>query len=397
MNVTLFNQILQTLPRDSFQSLVNEHNSNKASKGIDSWTHLVSMLFCHFGQAGSVRDISNGLRSLKGNRSHLGIGKAPCKSSISYINKHRNWELFQDYFYSLLTHFDGQHHFQRVKLRRIKRKIFILDSTTISVCQSLFDWAKFRKRKGGLKLHTVLDYDGCLPVYGHISEAKKHDSQVARMIDFPSGSVVLFDRAYIDYQWMKDLDSRQITFVTRTKTNMDFKTEKVHFKGSRKDIIIKDSTIRLSGFYTEQYYSDPLRLVRFWDEEQQRELEFITNNFSWTAQTIADLYKERWNIETFFKNIKQRLKIKTFIGTSPNAVMIQIWTALICYLILSFLKAKAKYGWNLSNLVTFLRLNLLVKIDLWLWLNNPFDDPVPENHHQLNLFKNSAEDSNPKS
>jgi len=208
------------------------------------------------------------------------------------------------------------------------------------------------------------------------------------MIDFPSGSVLLYDRAYVDYKWMSDLDSRQITFVSRTKTNMDYKTVKVHSRGSRKDTIIKDSTVRLSGFYAEQNYSGPLRLVRFWDEEQKCELEFLTNNFSWTAQTIADLYKERWNIETFFKNIKQRLKIKTFIGTSPNAVMIQIWTALICYLILSFLKAKAKFGWNLSNLVTFLRLNLLVKIDLWLWLNNPFDDPIPKSNNQLNLFEN---------
>ena len=133
-------------------------------------------------------------------------------------------------------------------------------------------------------------------------------------------------------------------------------------------------------------YPGPLRLVRFWDEEKQREIEFITNNFSWTASTIADLYKERWNIETFFKNIKQRLRIKTFVGTSSNAVMIQVWTALISYLILSFLKAKAKYGWNLSNLVTFLRLNLLVKIDLWLWLNDPFYTNGPPNEKQLELF-----------
>lgn len=386
MNVTLFNQILQALPRDSFQTLVQKHGSNKGCKGINSWTHLVSMLFCHLGQAGSVRDISNGLRSLKGNGNHLGIDKVPCKSSVSYINAHRNWELFRDYYFTLLDHFGQQVSFQRPKLRRIKRKIFILDSSTISVCLSLFDWAKFRKRKGGLKLHTVLDYDGCLPVYCHISEAKKHDSQVSRMIDFPQGSVLLFDRGYVDFKWMNDLDSRKITFVTRAKDNMAYTTQKVHSRGSRKDGVIKDSTITLSGYYAGINYPGPLRLVRFWDAEQQRELEFITNNFSWTAQTIADLYKERWNIETFFKNIKQRLRIKTFVGTSPNAVMIQIWTAFISYLILSFLKLKAKYKWNLSNLVTFLRLNLFVKIDLWIWLNNPFDYTEPPSHNQLTLF-----------
>lgn len=386
MKVTLFNQILQALPRNSFQILVQARKSDKGNKGINSWTHLVSMLFCHFGQAGSVRDISNGLRSLKGNNNHLGIEKVPCKSSISYINAHRKWELFQDYYFELLDHFSQQVSFQRPKLRRIKRKVFIVDSTTISVCLSLFDWAVFRKRKGGLKLHTVLDYDGCLPVYCHVSEAKKHDVKAARMVEFPQGSVILFDRAYVDYQWMNNLDSRRITFVTRSKKNMVYSTEKVHSKGTKKDRIILDSTIRLSGFYAMENYPGPLRLVRFWDEEKQREIEFITNNFSWTASTIADLYKERWNIETFFKNIKQRLRIKTFVGTSSNAVMIQVWTALISYLILSFLKAKAKYGWNLSNLVTFLRLNLLVKIDLWLWLNDPFYTNGPPNEKQLELF-----------
>jgi IS4 transposase len=207
------------------------------------------------------------------------------------------------------------------------------------------------------------------------------------MINFPQGSVLLFDRGYVDYGWMNDLDSRKIIFVTRTKDNMAYKTRKVHFKGSRKDGIIKDSTITLTGHYAGKNYPGQLRLVRFWDADQQREIEFMTNNFTWTAQTIADLYKERWNIETFFKNIKQRLRVKTFVGTSPNAVMIQIWTALICYLILSFLKAKAQYGWNLSNLVTFLRMNLFVKIDLWLWLNNPFDEKPPEDDNQWTLFE----------
>lgn len=387
MKVTLFSQLLQALPRAPFQRLVQQHESDKHSKGICSWTHLVSMVFCHFGHAASLRDISIGLLSLRGNGSHLGIDKAPCKSSVAYINANRDWELFRDYYHELLEHFRQEVGFNRTRLRRIKRKVFIMDSSTVSLSLSLFDWATFRKRKGGLKLHTVLDYDGCLPVFCHVTPASRHDSKVGRMVDFPEGSVVLCDRAYLDFRWMADLDSRKVAFVTRSKENMAYRTVKVLSRGTRRDGVLKDSIVALTGPKSSKDYPENLRLVRFWDEVSHRELEFLTNNMSWTAQTIADLYKERWNIEAFFKNIKQRLHIKSFVGTSMNAVMIQIWTALICYLTLAFLKEKAAHKWSLSNLVTFLRLNLFAKVDLWEWINNPFNNPRQMTEHQLSLFE----------
>ena len=253
-NITLFSQIISKLDRGKFSKLIKDKQSDKHSKGFNSWTHLVSMLFCQFAKSQSVRDISNGLRSATGNLNHLGIGKAPSKSTISYQNKHRPWGLFKEYYFSLLESLGQQARFKQVKFR-IKSKIFLLDSTTIGLCLSLFDWA------------TV------------------------------------------------------------------------------------------------------------WDDVNGQVIEIITNQMSWTANTIGELYKSRWQIEIFFRKIKQLLHIKTFIGTTENAVMIQIWAALITILVLKALRAMAKFNWHLSNLVAFIRLNIFVKINLQEWLDKPFDEP----------------------
>jgi len=387
IKITLLSQLTQLLPRNKFQKVVNKYNSNKHSKGLDSWTHLISMVFCHIAQANSVRDISNGLRSITGNLNHLGLSKSPSKSSMSYINQHRDWRLFKDYYFELLEHLKSRYNFKRVKLTALKRKIFILDSTTIPLCLSLFDWARFRKKKGAVKLHLLLDYDGCLPVFAHVTDGKKHDVQVAKQISLPSGSVILIDKAYVDFQWLNNLDSNGCFFVTRAKENMDYDIVNDYVIYQKDEhCILQDMDILLEGVVTSKKYPKKLRVIRFWDEQHKRELTFLTNNLSWTATTIAKLYKARWEIEIFFKHIKQNLKIKSFVGTSENAVMIQIWTALITMLLLLFLKAKANYKWHLSNLITFIRLNLFVKIDLFFWLNNPFYKPKQKPNFQMELF-----------
>ncbi|MFC1734121.1 IS4 family transposase [candidate division KSB1 bacterium] len=387
IKITLFSQLVQLLPRNKFQKVVNKYQSNKHSKGLDSWTHLISMVFCQIAQANSVRDISNGLRSITGNLNHLGLEKSPSKSSMSYINKHRDWRVFKDYYFELLEYLKGQYNFKRIKLTALKRKIFILDSTTIPLCLSLYDWARFRRKKGAVKLHLLLDYDGCLPVFAHVTDGKKHDVQVAKQISLPSGSVILIDKAYIDFQWLNILDSNGCFFVTRAKDNMDYEIVN-DYNIYKKDehCVLQDMDILLEGVVTSKKYHKKLRVIRFWDEQQKRELTFLTNNLSWTATTIAKLYKARWEIEIFFKHIKQNLKIKSFVGTSENAVMIQIWTALITMLLLLFLKAKATYKWHLSNLITFIRLNLFVKIDLFFWLNRPFYKPEQKQTNQMALF-----------
>lgn len=377
-NLTLFSQIISKLDRQKFNKLVKSHHSDKHQKGYNSWTHLVSMLFCQFAKSQSVRDISNGLKSATGNLNHLGVNKAPSKSSISYQNKHRCWELFRDYYYALLKSLGQQAGFKQVKFR-IKSKIFLLDSSTISLCLSVFDWAKYKTAKGALKMHTLLDYDGNLPAYMNLTDGKTADNKGAYDIPLIKNSVIVADRFYNDFHLLNVWDSNEVFFVVRHKENLQFTTIKeLELPENRHQHILKDEIISLSKASSKQKYKGKLRRVAVWSEEHQQVIEIITNNLLWSANTISELYKSRWQIEIFFREIKQLLHIKSFIGTSPNAVWIQIWTALITILILKALKAMAKHSWYLSNLVAFIRLNLFVKIELQQWLDKPFEEPPPE-------------------
>lgn len=373
-NITLFSQIISKLDRRSFTKLVEEKQSDKHQKGYNSWTHLVSMLFCQFAKSQSVRDISNGLRSATGNLNHLGVGKAPSKSSISYQNKNRNWELFRSYYYQLLSSLGQQAGFKQMKFK-IKSKIFLLDSTTISLCLSLFDWAKYKTAKGAVKMHTLLDFDGNLPAYVNITDGKTADNKGAYDVPLLKGSVIVADRFYNDFSLLNIWDSKGVYFVIRHKENIKYITVKENeLPDNRHQHILKDEIIELKNNSSKEKYPKKLRRVALWDEINSQTIEIITNQMTWTANTIGELYRSRWQVEIFFREIKQLLHIKSFIGTSENAVMIQIWTALITILILKALKAMAKFNWHLSNLVAFIRLNLFVKIDLQLWLDKPFEE-----------------------
>lgn len=386
--ITLFSQIIKKLDRNRFKSVVSKQSSDKHTKGINSWTHFVSMLFCHFSKSNSLREISNGLKSATGNLNHLGISRPPCKSSISYINEHRDYGLFKEYYFLMLDQLSSEAGFKQNKFR-IKSKIYLMDATTITVCLSIFDWAKYRKSKGAIKLHTVLDFDGCLPIYVNMSDGNKHEIEDAKQLAFPSGAVVVMDRAYIDFIMFNSWTKKGVSFVTRLKSNMKFtRLKELPLPDNRHQNILVDEYIELTGYQSKEDYPAKLRRVVVYNEEKNETIELLTNNFSWTANTIAELYKSRWQIEIFFKEIKQLLKIKSFVGTSPNAVQIQIWTAMITILILKYLRHIAKYNWCMSNLVAFLRLNIFVKIDLQLWLDKPFE--VEENSEvsitQLKLF-----------
>src|SRR5690606_4016404 len=278
--------------------------------------------------------------------------------------------------------------FRQVKFR-IKSKIFLLDSTTITLCLSLFDWARYKTTKGAIKMHTLLDYDGNLPAYVNITDGKTADNKGAYDIPLLKGSVIVADRYYNDFSLLDIWDSKGVFFVIRHKENIRFRTvNEMELPANRHQHILKDELIELTGYQSAKKYSNRLRRVAVWDEENKQVIELITNQMSWTANTISELYKSRWQIEIFFREIKQLLQIKSFIGTSENAVMIQIWTALITILILKYLKAIAKYGWRLSNLMAFIRLNLFVKIELQKWLDSPFEDPssIPKTSFQGLLF-----------
>lgn len=381
-NITLFSQIISKLDRLKFTKLVNEKQTDKHQKGYNSWTHLVAMLFCQFAKSQSIRDISNGLRSATGNLNHFGVDKAPSKSSISYQNKNRNWELFKDYYYSLLGSLGQQVGFRQVKFK-IKSKIFFLDSTTISLCLSIFDWAKYKTAKGAVKMHTLLDFDGNLPSYVNITDGKTADNKGTYEIPLLKGSVIVADRFYNDFYLLNLWDSKGVFFVVRHKANIKYKVIKENeLPLNKHQHILKDEIIELKNKTSKEKYPKKLRRVAVWDDLNQQVIELITNQMNWSANTIGELYKSRWNVEIFFRDIKQLLHIKSFIGTSQNAVMIQIWTALITILILKALKAMAKFNWHLSNLVAFIRLNLFVKIDLQYWIDKPFEEyyePPPEN------------------
>lgn len=377
VNVTLFSQIIHHLDRGIFAKSVDQFHTDKNNKGINSWTHLVTMLFCHLSKAQTIREITNGLLSIAGNLNHLGVqGKSPSRSSLSYINAGRDWQMFRDYYYRLFENLQSKGYFVRKKFKKIKRKIFLLDSTIISVCIKIFDWAKYQHEKGAIKLHTMLDYDGCMPKYVYMTEARQADVKHAQYMLMPRGSVIVADRGYQDFEMLYEWKKEDIIFVLMLKKTIKYEQIKeLPLPEEKDEHIIKDEIIRLTEEDTRNLYPENLRRVVIYDQKENRKIELITNNFSWTASTISELYKQRWMIEIFFKELKQHLKIKSFIGTTENAMWIQIWTAMISLLILRYLKEIAEYGWSLSNLIAFLRMNLFVKIDLTVWLNTPFKPP----------------------
>ncbi|MGH7847929.1 MAG: IS4 family transposase [Candidatus Binatia bacterium] len=369
---SMFSQILQLFPRTDFQLLVKETRAERHARGFSCWGQFVSMLFCQLGRAHSLREICHGLSTCEGKLSHLGINEAPKRSSLAYANEHRPWQLYQRLFFLLLERCRQAGPFG--KKFRFKNKLVSLDSTVIDLCISIFDWAKFRRTKGAIKLHLVLDHDGYLPCFGVITDGKVHDVKVAHSLCFEPGTVVVDDRGYNDYRLFAKWTEEEVYFVTRMKDNALYKIVENRPVPQNRSVL-KDQIIFLSGSGAWEKCPYPLRRVEVWDAKKEEVLVFLTNHYDFGATTISALYKERWQIELFFKALKQNLKIKTFVGTSANAVKIQVWTALIAMLILRYLKLKSKFGWSLSNLVALLRMNLFTYRDLWAWLNQPFGIP----------------------
>jgi hypothetical protein len=366
----MFSQLLQFFPRLEFQNLVIQTKSERHARGFSSWSQFVSMLFCQLGHAFSLREIAGGLRSCEGKLKHLGI-TAPPKSTLGYANKHRPWELYQEVFQKLFNRCQSQINLGKRKFR-FKNKLVSLDSTTIDLCLAIFDWAHYKRTKGAVKLHLLLDHDGYLPSFGIISDGKASDVKTAWQFKLAPGTIVVDDRGYNDYELFGHWTARGIYFVTKMKANAVYEVIKQNPTNLGSDVL-KDEIIELSGVGAFEKCPYKLRRIEFYDEKTQEILVFLTNHLKLSAMTIAAIYKDRWKIETFFRDLKQNLKIKTFVGTSANAVKIQIWTALIAMLILQFLKLRSQYGWSLSNLVALLRMNLFTHRDLWAWINQPFE------------------------
>ena len=369
---SIFGQMLQVFPKSEFYRAVKETQSEKGAKGFTSWGQFVAMLFCQLGQARSLREISGGLSSCLGKLKHLGIDAAPSRSTLSYANEKRPWQLYEKVFYQLLDKCraiaPGKRKF------RFKNKLFSLDASVIDLCASLFDWATFRQTKGAVKLHLLLDHDGYLPVFAHITEGSVHEITIAKNLSFPKGSIVACDRGYTDYTLFARWNKEGVFFVTRQKHNADYTiVEEKPVPQNR--TILKDQIIMFNGYLSKKKYPYPLRRIEVWDEEKKERIILLTNHLAFGSTTIAAIYKDRWQIEISFKTIKPNLKIKTFVGTSPNARKTQMWTALIAILLLKYLKFRSSFPWSLSTLIAMLRYNLFTYRDLWAWIDSPYEIP----------------------
>jgi len=371
-----FAQVLSLIPRYNFERIVREHQAERGAKGFSCWDQFVAMLFCQMGAAHTLREICGGLATSLGKVVHLGLRKAPHRSTLAYANKHRTWRVYESLFYQLLTQCRDLAAGQKRKFR-FKNPLRSLDATVIDLCLSAFDWAKFRRAKGAIKLHLLLDHQGYLPCWAWVTEGKTHEVNAARNLHFKPGTIVAMDMAYNDYRLFAAWTRDGVLFVSRMKENARYRVVRRHRESERKNIL-RDETIRLTGVGAQDKCPFLLRRIVVWDEKHQREIELLTNIFHLAASTVATIYKERWQIEIFFKALKQYLKVKTFVGTSENAVKVQIWTALIAMLLLKFLQMKATWKWSLTNLAAMLRFNLLTYRDLWAWLNAPFQTPIAE-------------------
>ncbi len=353
---TMFSELLKLTPRFRFDKAVDRLKADRYAKSFTSWRQFITLMYAQIKGKDSLRDIETGLSAHSSRRYHLGLDRV-CRSTLSDANNRRDYRIFEEMFYSLLGRCKGhtpKHSF------RFKNPLYSIDATVIDLCLSVFPWAKFRKTKGAIKLHCLYNHSGALPSFMVVTDGKKHDVRVVKDHSFPlpPDSIVSVDRAYVDFKWLYSLTERKVFFVTRAKSNFKYDVAGQHKECKGKGVI-RDEVVSLSGFYSEENYPDELRRIEFYDEERDKKIVFVTNNFKLAASTIAAIYKSRWQIELFFKWIKQNLKIKSFLGASKNAVMSQVWVAMCYYLLLAYIKFQAKYRGSLLELSRVIRETLM--------------------------------------
>ena len=328
----IFSQVIEFLDRNHFNYLVRKYNGDNYVKHYTCWNQLLTLIFGQLSRSASLRDVVIVLQAHRSKLYHLGIGKSISRSNLSKANEQRDYRIFEDFAYYMIAEARRKRAIDKFGL---DGNVYAFDSTTIDLCLSLFTWAKFRKKKGGIKVHTMFDVQAGVPTFAYITEAKVNDINAMDEIPYERGSYYIFDRGYNDFSRLYLIRQLGANFVVRAKKNVCYK--RITWKRRLQDNVLSDSTICFTGFYPKDYYPEPLRLVRYWDEENRREFIFLTNNFDLTALEVAELYHNRWQIELFFKWLKQHLKIKHFYGTSLNAVKIQIFVAIIEDILSKFL------------------------------------------------------------
>ena len=372
---SIFSQVLRLFSRGEFEKAVKEHKAERHARGFTSWGQFMAMLFCQLGRAHSLREICGGLACCEGQLKHLGVPVAPKRSTLAYANEHRPWQLYQAVFEQTLSKCRELVASQGGRKKfRFKNKLMSLDGSIIDLSVSMFDWAKFRQTKGAIKLHLLLDHDGYLPSFGVVTEGKTSEIKVARTLRFDPGTILAIDRGYVDYEWFRELTQEEVYFVTRMKEKAVYEV-KAELEVPQDRNVVSDQIICFPRLAREGEEPVLFRRVEIWDKEKQESIVFLTNLLEFGATTIAAIFKDRWQVELFFKALKQTLKVKTFVGTSANAVKTQVWTALIAMLVLKYLQLKSTFSWSLSNLAALLRQQLFFYRDLYVWLDDPFQAP----------------------
>ena len=352
----VFAQLISFLNEDKFRRIVNKFQGNRYIKHFTCWNQLLSLMFGQLSNRESLRDLIIALDAHHSKCYHLGIGRNVSRSSLARANQDRDYHIFEEYAYFLINEARQK---RATEIFKLGGNIYAFDSTTIDLCLAVFWWAKFRKKKGGIKVHTLYDVETQIPAFIHITEAAVHDSKTMKEIPYESGSYYIFDRAYNNFKMLYKVHQIDAFFVVRAKKNLQYKS--IKWKRRLPKNVLSDVTIELIGFYPKQYYPEQFRLVRYWDEEQKREFVFLTNAMHISALQVAELYKNRWQVELFFKWLKQHLKIKKFWGTTENAVRVQIYSAICTYCLVAIVQHDMQLDRSTYEVLQILSISLTDK------------------------------------
>ena len=382
---TVFSQLMDFLPRHSFRQCVTRYQGNYRMRSFSCYDQFLCMAFAQLTFRESLRDIECCLGALEEKLYHAGFRGHVSRSTLADANENRDWRIYAD-FAQLLIHQARTLYLKEDFGVQLNETVYALDSSTIDLCLSLFPWARFRKTKAGIKLHTLLDLRGSIPSFIAITEAKLHDVNILDTLVPEPGAIYVMDRGYLDFERLYALHQAPAFFVTRSKSNTD--PRRLYSNPVDKDSGVRcDQIVALGGFYTHQSYPERLRRIKFYDAKRDKRLTFLTNQFTLPAATIADLYRCRWQVETFFKWIKQHLRIKAFYGTSENAVKTQIWIAVAVYVLVAIVKKRMQIGLSLYTILQILSLTLFEKMPLYqAFAQNVYRNKIATIDNQLKLF-----------
>jgi hypothetical protein len=355
----VFAQLVSFLDRNKFNYIVRKYDGDKYVKHFTCWNQLLALIFGQLSNRESLRDLVVALEAHHSKCYHLGMGRNVSKSSLSRANQDRDYHIFEEYAYFLVREAQQK---RKIDIFKLEGNVYAFDSTTIDLCLAVFQWAKFRKRKGGVKVHVLYDVETQIPTFFHVTEASVHDSKAMTEIPYESGSYYIFDRAYNNFRMLYKIHQIESFFVVRAKKNLQYKV--VKWKRRLPENVLSDMTIELTGFYPKQYYPGRIRMVRYWDKDQGREFVFLTNATHISALQVAELYRNRWQVELFFKWLKQHLKIKRFWGTTENAVRIQIYAAICTYCLVATVQNDMKLDRSTYEVLQILSISLTDKTNL---------------------------------